>query len=49
MPGVQVRFDGATVVVAVGASAAVFIGQRFVLGLARRLSKERSREEAVPR
>jgi hypothetical protein len=44
----DVLFDGATVVVTVMAAAVLFVGLWFVLGLARRMSHGRSRDEASP-
>ncbi|MDX6677635.1 MAG: hypothetical protein QOE31_1687 [Solirubrobacteraceae bacterium] len=41
----DVLFEGATVVVTVMASAALFVGLWFVLGLARRMSNAHSRDE----
>ena len=44
----DVLFEGPIVVIAVAISAAVFIGLWFVLGLVRRMSDERSRDEISP-
>jgi uncharacterized protein DUF6328 len=44
----DVLFDGAAVVVTAMVSAALFVGLWFVLGLARRISHERSRDEVSP-
>jgi hypothetical protein len=44
----DVLFDGATVVVTVMAATVLFVGLWFVLGLARRMSHGRSRDEASP-
>jgi hypothetical protein len=44
----DVLFEGPIVGIAVAISAAVFIGLWFVLGLVRRMSDERSRDEISP-
>ncbi len=44
----DVLFDGAIVAIAVAVSAAVFIGLWFVLGVVRRVSKDRSRYARSP-
>ena len=44
----DVLFDGATVVVTVMAAAVLFVGLWFVLGLARRMSHQRSRDDVSP-